>query len=173
MENSACLNESVIGWLKNAIDSKNFFIRKKFLDENGWIAIPVESACHFDDEDAKRISQITNGRNLDRLNAVSLEDLAVPRCIEIGANVHEVLKFSLDFGHFNYALFPSDHSFLLVCTTDDYFSVAGKPAVVEHVVGNSVDDARKEFSHYANDENWPIKTKLFLNEVSDWYLGGE
>jgi len=80
-----------------------------------------------------------------------------------------IREFSQRFGHFNFALFPEDLTFLILCTTDDYFLVCGTGEIVKDIVGKDVQEAREAFDEYASDPSWPSTVRNNLREIAETY----
>lgn len=65
-------------------------------------------------------------------------------------------------------IIPDDREFAIVCTTGDYFLVAGNKQFVESVLGKSVHQARAEFEEFATNLTWEAER---LTAVSRKYSG--
>ncbi len=160
-------------WAGKALESSHQFTRA-FLKEQGWLVVPVESGQHFDDQDAERLASAATAFGATKLRAVSLEDLRHVRdALEVDVTEVGLLLFSRECAHFNFALVPEDYSFAVVCTTDDYFLVAGPRTFVELATGKRVPEARSDFDEFAADDSWSDADRIRLLGVSARYERAE
>jgi hypothetical protein len=149
--------------IARAIDDSNQ-LRNEFLKDQGWIV--VESGLHFDQADAERIAGAMRSTSKGKLLAILMEPLRnVEEALEFESSREGLLAFSRRCAHFSYVLSPEDFSFVVVCTTNDYYLVAGPRRFVEAALGNSVDEAWKRFHEFADDESWGDSDKARLLQV--------
>lgn len=136
----------------------------------GWSVVPVESALHFSSEDAERLAKALSEQHIDYLFAIAAEDLASTHMfLQMQPTRDSLLEFSNSFGHFNFLLTSRDNSWAVLCTTDDYFLVAGEVLFVEHTVGASHSKARALFREFASHNQWPASARQNLLSVLDRY----
>lgn len=156
-------------WITGVVDSK-LYLDSDFLRSNQWTVVPVESGSHFDDSDISRIVLAVRSTGNKELNAFLIEDASdVDSHLQFKSDIIGFQHFNLKCGHFNYAICPDDCSFLIVCTTSDYYLVAGKQEFVESVLGKSIIESRKEFDEFAKDDEWPEPEKSLFREVAALY----
>ncbi len=157
-------------WVERALDN-NFQFRSEFLGANKeWTVVPVESASHFDEHDAERISKAASLAGKSTLYAVRLEELKCEsRFVEVAVSKDGLLLFSRQYGLYNYAMIADDFTFAIICTTDDYFLLAGPRRFVEIAVGKDVLEARAEFEAFAKDDSWSDSDRSWLTEISRRY----
>jgi len=82
-----------------------------------------------------------------------------------------LLNLNRVYSHFNVALLPREQSFSLICSTDDYFLVAGPAEFVELAVGSTLAEAYSRFDEFANDDFWSPRASSMLRSVSRRYKG--
>lgn len=156
-------------WISTALDEGGHFHRA-YLESRNWTVVPVESAMHFDERDAAAISHAANSMGVRNLTAILLEQLKYVddhRAVE--ATKDGLLGFSQEFSHFNVALLPNDLTFAVVCSTDDYFLVAGPHSFIEIATGMTVNEAYATFEEYASDDTWSASVSSFLVGILDRY----
>lgn len=156
-------------WVATALDESCHFT-PDFLSKEGWLVVPVESASHFDEHDAERIARAATLLGQTKLRAVLLEHLREARDhLEVDATEQGLLLFDRECAHFNLALLPEDRSFAVICTTYDYYLVAGPRRFVEVATGKEVSEARSDFGRFARDDCWSAPDRERLVEVSQRY----
>jgi hypothetical protein len=153
------------GIVKNRHD-----LHVEWLANKAWVAVPVESASHFDGDDARRLAAALAEANIQECFAVATEELKGSHiCYRVPATVDGLLAFSWECGSFNFALVSHDRSFVVLCTSDDYFLVAGSMAFVSRAVGGDLARARASFEQFAQDASWPAAVRDALLLVSQKY----
>jgi len=158
-------------WIAGAIEDHDF--RDDFLLSMGWCAVPVESALHFAERDAEPIANAAHLYGKTKLLAVLIEKMeGVQEILEVIASKDGLLSFSRECAHFNYVLVPEDHSFAVICTTHDYYVIAGPRPFVELAVGKTISEVRAEFQRFAEDQFWSQSDRVRLLNVYGKY-GGE
>lgn len=157
--------------VKECLD-KHLKIKSAVLKENGWIAIPVESAAYFDEEKAEKLSTAMLDLGIKDFYAIQYEewDIADLNMFKVLSTKEDILEFSFAASSFYYVMFPEDKSFLIICSPYDYYIVAGKKEFVLKALGKSVEEARKEFLSFANDSFWPEKDRRNFIEIYSYYL---
>lgn len=120
-----------------------------WLRASGWVAVPVESACHFEESDAEPLADALGASGQATCWAVPTEPLAeVPAAYSVVASPEGLLEFSRACAHFNFALVAQDLSGLVLCTVHDYYLVCGTPAFVRRGVGE-LREAWERFRRFA------------------------
>jgi hypothetical protein len=145
-------------------------LSKTFLNIHKWIAVPVESALHFNDSDAQTISKAILQVGIKCAFAIATENVEESiSYFKVPMSSEGLLAFSKQCSHFNYIICPSNEFFAILCTVDDYFLVAGPESFVVDATGMSVSDAYRAFRDFASNSDWPRETRLRLLTVSDTY----
>lgn len=125
-------------------------LNKDWLVENNMVAVPVESAGHFDNHDAAQLAYAIKTENVSRCFAIASEPLKnFPCYYSMGTETDDLLAFSRECAHFNFLLIPASLSFAVLCTVFDYYIVSGTRLFVENAVGCGIEDAHNRFLEYA------------------------
>lgn len=141
-------------------------LRMETVSKSGWIALPRESASHFDEEYARQLSDAFGRLGERDCCAVVAETLkAFPSCFRFPATPEGFLDFSWTCGHFNFILFPESVRCAVLCTTDDYFVLAGPESFVEAASGGDIGSARKAFQEYARGDHRLLKVASFYSST--------
>ena len=153
--------------IQDIIDSPGH-LKVDWLINNKWIAVPVESASHFNIIDAEVISHALQTINCEYCFAIATEPFAnFPRHFQVSTTSEALLNFSKQCSHFNFVLIPEDLSFAILCTVYDYYIVTGSSKFVKQAVGGSLEVAQTKFNEFASDNCW----KGRLLEVAKRYKG--
>lgn len=126
-----------------------------FLVRHQWVAVPVESASHFTEDDAKILSDAMQATSVTELLAIAAEELRnFPNCFEVPVTTEGLLAFSWAGSHFNFALSPPRTPLVILCTVYDYYLVAGPTEFVRRAVGGDISAARQLFDEFADGCSW-------------------
>lgn len=137
----------------------------------GWIAVPIES--NFDLEFEVRLQQMLSEQGTQSIFAVLIETPETkPVAYKIPTTLDGIDEFHLVCGASNCALFAEDLDWVVVCTIDDYYIVAGREPIVLQLLGTSRDRAFANFEAYIenfSNLNWPEplgdRLKSYLGSV--------
>ena len=152
-------------WARRALNRNGHFVTE-FLEAQEWLVIPVESGQHFDECDVECLANAAAAQGESKLRAILLESLkGVGDHLAVDATAEGLLLFSRECAHFNYALLPENYSFAVVCTTREYFLVAGSKEFVETATGKRVVQALSDFEAFACDDSWSASDRSHLAEV--------
>jgi hypothetical protein len=133
-----------------------------------WLAMPVESACHFDDRDAQLLAEAMVRFGGSTCFAIATEQLAsLPRCFRVDVSAEGLRTFSRECAHFNFVLLPACLSFAVLCTVFDYFVVAGPKSFVESAVGSTIIEAKERFFEFSSSS----EESTALIAVARYYAG--
>jgi len=156
-------------WIERALDDCRH-LKSEFIASQKWVVVPVESGLHFDERDAERIAWSARRANQATLRAVLLEKLKdVEDNVPVKATKEGLLAFNKQYGHFNCVLVPPDFSFAIVCSTDDYYLVAGRPDFVRSAFGVEISEASEKFAEFARNEAWSAEDRARLLGVHARY----
>jgi hypothetical protein len=134
--------------------------------QDGWIAVPVESGYHFSDADQCQLLQAIVDNGDHRTFAVALEALGdFPSAYEVSLTEEGISAFNHRFGHFNFALVADEPSWVVICTTSEYFIVAGKLDFVRRALGGELEASFAHFHEFASDMNWPKNVRNYLLSI--------
>lgn len=158
-----------ISLIEDIVD-KPWHLKLGWLKEHGWAAVPVESASHFFEREAEWISEAARSLGCYECLAVATEPLLpTEMCYRVATTQEGLLEFSRVTGSLNYVLIPEDRSFAVLCTSEDYFIVAGPRDFVAKAVGTSIPTARKMFLRFADDPLWQEPERKHLITVAERY----
>ena len=152
-----------------AIDDP-FAFNLAWLKSNGFVCVPVESGMHFTDQDAKLIADALASSGNHFLNAVlteSLDNTVINYWVD--ASTEGLMAFSDACGSLNYLLATPNRNLYILCTTSDYFLVAGADSLVSICVGGDIPLARKAFREYSLDPAWPSQERQILTDTGNRY----
>lgn len=135
------------------ITEKTYLVKKDWLSKHAHIAVVVESAMHLNEKYAADFAEAIKAAGHDVCCAVATEELeGVVRYWEVPATQEGLLEFSDATSMFNFALFPENGSFVILCTVDDYIIIAGERGFVEKACGGDIPAARAAFRNFIFDE---------------------
>ena len=152
-----------------AIDNP-FAFNLAWLKSNGFVCVPVESGMHFIEQDAKQIADALATSGNQFLNAVlteSLDNTVINYWVD--ASTEGLMAFNAACGSLNYLLTTPNRNLYILCTTSDYFLVAGTGPVVSICVGGDIPLARKAFREYSLDPAWPSQERQILTDTGNRY----
>jgi hypothetical protein len=145
-------------------------LRPDALEARHWIAVPVETANHLDDNTISRLVNQCRNADVNRLFAVETErDVTERDCYSLPASADALASFNWELGLMYCALFPPALDWLILCTKDDHYAVAGRLEFVEAIIGKAVDQALREFGDLASDPAWSPAEREFLQGVAERY----
>jgi hypothetical protein len=123
-----------------------------WLADKGFSAIPWVSASHLNPEMAKTLSEALLSRGWRECFALATEPLNENmRCFKVETTANGLMDFERTCAHFNFILLPTDESFAVLCTTDDYIVVAGPADFVSSACGDAA-ATLAEFDEFAGDD---------------------
>ncbi len=129
----------------------------------GWLAVPVESAHHLDAADQKRLLRAAQAVGTRRVRALMLEDLGnFPRAFAVQTSREGIAAFNWECGHFNVALGGDDALWIIGCTTDDFYVVAGPRLFVTLCVGGDIQGAFDTFRAFTAAPEWSASLRAVL-----------
>jgi hypothetical protein len=135
-----------------------------------WITVPVESASHFDENQAVMLSEALQNIGCKKCFAVAVEPLKnFPHCFNVNTTKGSLLEFSDKCSHFNFILLPEDKSFVILCTVYDYFVISGSLKFVKQAVGGNIDSARMQFKIFSSDKKWTNSERRRLLSIAKKY----
>lgn len=122
---------------------------------SGWVAVPVESGEHFDDADQSNLLHALLARNYNSMLAVAVEDLGDhPHAYIVSATREGLAAFNRELSFLSFALFAGEPDWVILCTKQGYFVVAGPPDFVTQVLGRNLEEAFSDFHAFAADPWW-------------------
>jgi len=153
-----------------ALVNEDDAFRVEAIHERGWAVVPVESALHFDQDDATRLATAI-GHIAEEVYAVAVEGLHdVQAVYRVRATREGLLSFSAECGLFTYLLIPSESDrFAVLCSVADYYLVAGSEEFVEEANGADIITAYSSFEKFATDRALPAEKQASLKRLISMY----
>jgi hypothetical protein len=149
-------------------------ITSESLKAKGWIAVPCESALHFDARTAERIAGAIRSTGNAQVHAICIEQLLnTPGDFMVEATVTDLLAFSRKTAHFSYALAPADGSFAILCSFHDYNLICGRREFVGRCLPEPIPVAQSKFADFATNIDWDPKLREYLTSLSKRYACGD
>src|SRR4051812_15277575 len=138
-----------------------------WLERVGAVVLPQESASHFDQDQAHRVSAAFSRLGADRLVAVPVELDGRWSVYTLDATIADLCEFSFQCGSLNYLLLThNERPAAILCTTEDYFLLAG-PCQFVLAYAPNVEGARREFLEFV-DGHFPQMQTVLQGAVSYW-----
>ena len=120
-----------------------------------WIAVPVESAGHFDRHDIEWLVQALHKRHVQHVYAVVFEGWDVAEAIKVPSSVEGIGAINSTYSFFNVIMLAEDASWLCIATVDEYFIYFGLPDFIEDAIGKNITDQYSTFQNFATNPSWP------------------
>jgi hypothetical protein len=140
------------------------------LEARQWIAVPVETANHLDEDTASRLVNHSRNAGAKRLFAVETErDVTKREFCSLPVSADGLASFNWELGLMYCALFSPALDWLILCTKDDHYVVAGPLEFVEAILDKPVGQALREFGEFASDPAWSPAERDFLQGVAERY----
>jgi len=149
----------VLGTIAHRSNNGEFTLVKK----QGWLAVPLESGYHLDVLDQAHLLKAILGQGSKQMWAVSMEALEnFPSAFSVSIDPDGIRTFNQQCGHFNFALFADEPSWVVIFSTDDYFIIVGPPDFVHTAAGGDAGAVFSNFQAFATDSKWPqeVSSKL-------------
>lgn len=144
--------------------------RTDALEGRQWVAVPMESANHIDEGVASRVVDACRRNKVRSLYAVETEEHVTERCCySLPATVGGLASFNRMLGLMYCVLVPPTTDWLILCTRDEHYAVAGTMELVESVIGKSAGRALEEFREFASHPDWDRKQREFYLGVVERY----
>lgn len=165
---SVQVNEAMV-LIRDVVDGL-WGLKTSWIVAHSWAVVPVESASHFDESDAEHLSNALSQIGCRECLAIAtepLENTALSYTVE--TTKEGFLEYSRETTALNYVLVPAEPSFAILCTSEDYYLVAGPPEFVTTAVGSSIEAARIRYLKFADDQLWPESERKRLLAVAEKY----
>ncbi len=145
-------------------------LRLDALDALQWVAAPVETANHLDEDTVSRLVNHCKDAGIKSLFAIETErDVTKRESYSLPVSTEGLGSFNWELGLMYCALFPPTLGWLILCTKDDHYVVAGSLEFVEAILAKPVGQAVKEFGELASDSAWTPAEREFLQGVAERY----
>ena len=127
------------------------YVRIDILKEKNWIALPIESAAHFDQDYAEKL--VTASLEIGETSCYAISVLEqgenIPRIFSIELKVDDILTHDQMYSFVSWALIPKSGAFAFLLSHDDYFVVAGPRSFVSTMAGGDIAKSFKNYKEYA------------------------
>lgn len=125
----------------------------KFNDEwvhrRGWKVVPVEDTCHFAADEIATLVPVLRRAGYSECVAVATEPLdPAPACYRLSISEEDLREFNKECGPFRYLLTDEDRAWAISCN-EWYNLFAGKPELLEAMLGKPIEEARAEYLSFA------------------------
>ncbi len=155
--------ESALSLVASLIEDP-YHLKLLFIRSRNWAVVPVESGSHFISEDAELLSQALHAIDCLECLAISTEPLnPEDMCYRVPTSKAGLFDFSKKLGFLNFALVSEDVSFIILCTVEDYYLVAGQADFVTRAVGKRLQGARRDFFKFATAWKDDVMQKYLLS----------
>ncbi len=131
-------------------EDRGYEFNSPWLKKHNWVVVPVEDTGHFAEEEIDRIVPALVSKGHSTCLAVGALDLPdpLPTCFEFSISADELRTFNAECGIFRFLLTCRELSWAISC--NEWFNLfAGPSALVEELLGISIEQARDEFLKYA------------------------
>ena len=136
----------------------------------GWQAVPKESQLFFGAIDRELLAGACASIGLQELYAVALEPdprRARSSVCKLPASPSGLARLNRECSGFNYLVCPSDLSFVVICSTDEFLVYAGSPQFLERTLGTSLPNALGAFREFAQAPHWRAEERNMLLTVAN------
>lgn len=131
-----------------------------------WVAVPVESTCHLSEEDERRLVRALEQTGMPVVYAVALEPVFPhPSVYAVAVSLPGIQAFNRETSHLNFVLLDEAVTCAIICTTDDFFVVAGFAEFVQIILESEIDEAFAAFERFATDPHWPERSRRMLLSI--------
>ena len=121
-----------------------------WIREHGWKVVPVEDGNHFAPEDIAALVPALQKAGHHECFAVATEDLSSysPVCFRVLVTERDFGNFNAECELFRYILIDEAQSWAISCN-ELYNLFAADPALLEAMLGKSIESARQEYLRFA------------------------
>lgn len=150
------------------IVEKPFHLKKEWLIQNKWLAVPTESPIY--EQEAEWLSEAATKVSCNECLAIptELQPFDYP-FYRVPMTETGILDFAWESGGINYLLIPENKAFAVLKTTEDYSLFAGTIDFVTKAIGSSISTARDMFLRFASDSLWKESERNLLLDVAKKY----
>jgi hypothetical protein len=98
--------------------------------------------------------------------AVALEPVFPhPSVYAVDVSLPGIQAFNRETSHLNFVLLDENVTCAIICTTDDYFVVAGVAEFVQIILESEIDEAFAAFERFATDPHWSERSRRMLLSI--------
>lgn len=139
----------------------DYEFRPEWIRDRGWKVVPVESMARIPRPDIPRITSALNSAGFWECLAIATEDLGdMPTCYALSVTEEDFLELNRELGPFRFLLTDETRSWAISC--NEYYNLfAGKPELIEAVLGEPIQSAERKFLEFAmsladGDPTYPL-----------------
>ncbi|HEU5352047.1 MAG TPA: hypothetical protein VFU55_10660 [Terracidiphilus sp.] len=123
--------------------------KPEWVHQKGWKVVPVETGMSFSAEDIKNIVAGLQRFGLSECFAIATEELdPLPICYVLEITEEDFREFNRNCGLFWFFLTDEQQSWAISCN-NNYNLFAGKPELLESMLGKPIEEARAEYLSFA------------------------
>lgn len=141
------------------------------IKKSGWVAVPVESADHFSENEEKRLLSVVQKNGYEKLVAIPFEYIKnFPLVSVVPVTADAIAELNWEFSFLWLALFAGEPDWVIIGTKENYFIILGSPDFVRDFLGCEITEAFSEFYEFLSDysDSNPLKGYL-LSVYNDLY----
>jgi hypothetical protein len=118
---------------------------------HGWKVVPAESAARIPRVDIPRLVRVLSEAGYRKCVAVATEPLGdMADCYLLSVDEGELRELNRTLGIFRFMLTDDRHSWAISCS-EWYNLFAGKPELLEKLLGKSIEEARAAYLEFASE----------------------
>ena len=141
--------QALVREMTHADPNRGYEFNDEWVQEQGWKVVPVEDACHFSPEEMSTLVSVLGGAGYSECVAVATEPLdPAPACYQLSVSEEDLRSFNKECGPFRYLLTDEDRTWAVSCN-EWYNLFAGKPELLEAMLGKPISEAREEYLSFA------------------------
>lgn len=120
-----------------------------WIHREGWKVVPVESGMRFSEEDIHQLVPALRQAGFVECLAVATEPLdPMPSCYRMSITEEEFREFNRTCGLFRFLITDETRAWAISCN-EWYNLFAGKPELLESMLGKPIEEARAEYLSFA------------------------
>jgi hypothetical protein len=150
LENEVARLREQVREMATLTDDRGYDFDPTWLEKHDWVVVPVEDTGHFAEEEIEQIVAALTSAGHERCLALGALDLAepLPSAFELAISVEDLRAFNAECGIFRVLLTSPELAGAISC--NEWFNVfAGPAALVQQMIGTTIEKARKDFLEYA------------------------
>jgi len=141
--------QELVREMTHADAHRGYEFNDEWVQRRGWKVVPVEDTCHFAAEEIATLVPVLRGAGYSECVAVATEPLdPAPACYRLSISEEDLREFNKECGPFRYLLTSEDRTWAISCN-EWYNLFAGKPELLESMLGKPISEAREEYLSFA------------------------
>jgi hypothetical protein len=128
---------------------RGYEFRREWVRQQAWAVVPVESMARLPRPDIPRIATALKRAGRETCIAIATESVEErPACYTVEVNEADFLELNRQLGPFRFVLTDAIGSWAISCN-EWYNLFAGKPELVEALLGEPIESAEQKFQAVA------------------------